>query len=157
MSFAKTHLKAARDSLSKKDYQTAKTESALVLDFEPENYNAHVFLALALLELGEFDKSEQTYRKAIELSPNQPLAYQGLCSFYERKKELGKQADALASLMQLFNKLKDAVKCAETLQKLVALRRKNGTLQEVKYDFMLKMTFNDIASLVERESFLLFT
>lgn len=40
MSFAKTHLKAARDSLSKKDYQNAKTESALVLDFEPENYNA---------------------------------------------------------------------------------------------------------------------
>jgi len=77
MSFAKSHLKAARDHISKKDYSSAKKEAALVLDFEPENYNAfvvikhvfshahyqrygrHVFLGLALLELGEFDKSEQ--------------------------------------------------------------------------------------------------
>lgn len=41
-SFAKAHLKAARDSISKKDYATAKKEATLVLDFEPENYNASV-------------------------------------------------------------------------------------------------------------------
>lgn len=42
MSFVKIHLKAARDCLSKKDYPNAKKEAGLVLDFEPENYNAYV-------------------------------------------------------------------------------------------------------------------
>ena len=54
MSFAKTHLKAARDSLSKKDYQNAKTESALVLDFEPENYNAWVHICNLKVQHGIF-------------------------------------------------------------------------------------------------------
>jgi hypothetical protein len=40
MSFAKTHLKAARDGISKKDYAAAKKEASLVLDYEPDNYNA---------------------------------------------------------------------------------------------------------------------
>jgi hypothetical protein len=49
---------------------------------------------------------------------------------------------------------KDAVKCAETLQKLVTLRRKHGTSQEVNYYFHLEKghSLNDI---VERKSVLL--
>lgn len=48
MSFVKIHLKAARDNITKKDYPNAKKEAALVLDFEPENYNACVNIALLL-------------------------------------------------------------------------------------------------------------
>ena len=40
MSFIKSHLKAARDYIGKKDYLTAKREAVQVLDFEPDNYNA---------------------------------------------------------------------------------------------------------------------
>ena len=40
MSFIKSHLKAARDHIDKKDYLTAKKEAIQVLDFEPDNYNA---------------------------------------------------------------------------------------------------------------------
>ncbi|KAF9484467.1 TPR-like protein [Pholiota conissans] len=131
MSFAKTHLKAARDGITKKDYVTAKKESALVLDFEPENYNAHVFLALAHLELGELDQSEQIYRKAIALNPAQPLAWQGLSNFYDRKGDWMKQAEVLVQLVGVFNKSQDAVKCAETLQKLIVLYRNNGSRQQI--------------------------
>lgn len=42
MSFIKSHLKAARDHIGKKDYLTAKKEAIQVLDFEPDNYNALV-------------------------------------------------------------------------------------------------------------------
>ncbi|KIK99109.1 hypothetical protein PAXRUDRAFT_588175 [Paxillus rubicundulus Ve08.2h10] len=58
-SFAKTKLKAARDALGKKKYEAARDAASQVLDYEPENYNAHVFLGLAFLELGQHDKSEQ--------------------------------------------------------------------------------------------------
>jgi superkiller protein 3 len=47
-----------------------------VLKYESSNYNARVFLALALLNLGKFDESEASYRKAIQSSPEQPLAWQ---------------------------------------------------------------------------------
>jgi len=51
------------------------------------------------------------------------------------------------------------VKCAETLQKLVALRRKYGTPQEVNHYFHVEKgrSINDIVFVVERESFLLST
>ncbi|PPQ64992.1 hypothetical protein CVT26_015701, partial [Gymnopilus dilepis] len=130
-SFAKPHLKAAREAISKKDYKTAKKEATLVLDYEPENYNALVFSALASLELGEYKESEQIYRKATELNPSQPLAWQGLANFYERREEWDRQADTLIQLLELFNKSQDATKCAETLQKLVALYRKHGSRSQL--------------------------
>lgn len=40
MSFIKSHLKAAREHIGKKDYLAAKKEAIQVLDFEPDNYNA---------------------------------------------------------------------------------------------------------------------
>ncbi|CAA7259262.1 unnamed protein product [Cyclocybe aegerita] len=131
MSVAKSSLKAAREALTKKDYASAKKHASQVLDFEPDNYNGHVFLGLALLELGENDESEQIYRKAIELNPTQPLAWQGIANFYEKTANWEKQVDALIQLMNLFNTAQDAIKCAETLQKLIALYRKHGTQQQL--------------------------
>lgn len=78
-SFAKSKLKAARDAIGKKSYEQAREAAAQVLDYEPDNYTAyvfnpkehccrshaycsagsHVFLGLALLELGQHEKSEQ--------------------------------------------------------------------------------------------------
>jgi superkiller protein 3 len=59
MSLVKTKLKNARDALGKKDYNTAKASALKALEYEAENYNAHVFLGLACLELGDVDQSEQ--------------------------------------------------------------------------------------------------
>lgn len=42
--FVKTKLKAARDALGKKDYTSAKDLATTVLEYEPDNYNAYVYL-----------------------------------------------------------------------------------------------------------------
>ncbi|PPQ99738.1 hypothetical protein CVT24_009721 [Panaeolus cyanescens] len=131
MSFVKSYLKSARDAISKKDYANAKKSSLQVLDYEPENYNAHVFLGLALLELGEYNQSEEAYEKAIKLNSTHPLAYQGLSSFYEKRENWKKYAATLIQLMMIFNASEDAVKCAETLQKIVAAYRKHGEDSEI--------------------------
>ncbi|KAH9485295.1 Superkiller protein 3 [Psilocybe cubensis] len=131
MSLAKTQLKAARDYISKKDYINAKRAATQVLDFEPENYNAHVFLALSLSEMGELDESERIYRKATELNPTQPLAWQGISNLYERQKDWDKQATTFIQLLTLFNKSKDAIKLAEVLQKLISLYRNHGTQSQL--------------------------
>ncbi|TFK44590.1 superkiller protein 3 [Crucibulum laeve] len=131
MSFVKNQLKLARDALGKKDYVAAKKAANQVLDYEGDNYTAHVFLALSLLELGEFDESERIYRKAVELNPDQPLAYQGLSKFYERREHWDRYAESLMSLIDLYARLDDAVKCGEALQKFIDLRRSRGSKFEL--------------------------
>ncbi|KAI0268796.1 TPR-like protein [Gloeopeniophorella convolvens] len=125
--FVKAKLKAARDAIGKKDYQTAHDTSLQVLDHEPENYNAKVFCALSLLELGRIDQSEQAYQSAIKLNKKQPLAWQGLCKTYERAEKWDQCIDSLIELAKIHENAEDATKCAETIQKVVDLRREHGT------------------------------
>lgn len=55
----KTKLKAAREAFTQKDYERAQQASAEVLEYEPDNYNANVFLGLALLNLNKTEDSER--------------------------------------------------------------------------------------------------
>ncbi|KAL4253450.1 hypothetical protein ABKN59_002079 [Abortiporus biennis] len=135
--FVKGKLKAARDALGKKDYASAKDAAEGVLEYEPDNYNANVFLGLALFELGEFDKSEQVYRKAIDANPEQLQAWQGLRKLYERAESWTKFAETLQHVAQLFLKANDATKCAEALQKYIDLRKERGSRVEIAEALML--------------------
>ncbi|KAF7375997.1 Antiviral protein [Mycena sanguinolenta] len=127
MSLVKGKLKAARDALGKKQYAAAKDAAEQALAFDPENYNANVFIGLALLELGDFAQSEQAYRRAIDASPEQLLAWQGISKFYERTEQWDKYVETLRRLLDLFVQQNDALKCVETLEKLIDCRRGRGT------------------------------
>ncbi|KAI0082004.1 TPR-like protein [Panus rudis PR-1116 ss-1] len=129
--FVKNKLKEARDAITKKDYAKAQAAASTVLEYDPDNYNANVFLGVAYLELREIEKSEQAYRKAIESSPDQILAWQGLSKLYERTEKWDKYAEVLQNMAWMFLKAQDAVKCAETLQKFIELRRSKGTPLQV--------------------------
>lgn len=91
--FVKSQLKRARELIASKDFEGAATAARCavmsfhsfidahasyseVLKYESANYNARVFLALALLNLGKHEEAEATYRKAIQGSPEQLLAWQ---------------------------------------------------------------------------------
>lgn len=47
-----------------------------VLKLEKNNYNAWVFIGLAASELDQPDQSQTAYKKAVELEPEQLLAWQ---------------------------------------------------------------------------------
>ena len=47
-----------------------------VLKLEKSNYNAWVFIGLAASELDQPDQSQTAYKKAVELEPEQLLAWQ---------------------------------------------------------------------------------
>ncbi|KAJ7251764.1 TPR-like protein [Mycena haematopus] len=127
MSLVKAKLKAARDALGKKQYAAAKDAAEQALAFDPGNYNANVFIGLALLELGDFGQSEQAYRRAIDANPDQLLAWQGLSKFYERAEQWDKYVETLRRLLDLFVQQNDALKCVETLEKFIDCRRERGT------------------------------
>ncbi|BGP48364.1 Superkiller protein 3 [Rhodotorula kratochvilovae] len=129
--FVKPKLKALKECLGKKDWPGVEKNARAVLDFESANYNARVFLALALFNLDQPEEAEETYKKAIEQSPSQALARQGLASFYEKKQRWTDYARELQGLMQLFAERQDAPKYAESLEKLLDVRRKYGTKDEL--------------------------
>ncbi|GFQ90303.1 tetratricopeptide repeat protein 37 [Trichonephila clavata] len=80
----KSMLKQARESIKEKDYKTALKHCKAVLKLDKSNYNAWVFVGAAAQEIDQPDQSEAAFKRAIEISPDQPLAWQGLCSFYEK-------------------------------------------------------------------------
>ncbi|KAH9083896.1 TPR-like protein [Lactarius deliciosus] len=123
----KSKLKAAKDALNKKDYQLAHDTSLQILEYEPDNYHAKIFYGLSSLELGRIDQSEQTFQSAIKLNPQQLLGWQGLSKAYERGQKWNEYANILTELAALFGNSGDATKCAETIQKLVDLRREHGS------------------------------
>ncbi|KAI0356305.1 TPR-like protein [Trametes cingulata] len=137
--FVKGKLKAAREALAKEEYEKARDAALGVLEYEPDSYPAHVFLGLAYINLNEFDKSEQAYRKAIELNPEQLLAWQGVSRFYEKVERWEDYARSLERIARLHAAANDAVKCAEALQKLVELRRdvKKSTPMQAEVLYLL--------------------
>lgn len=129
--YAKQKLKQSRDALAKKDWSAAAEAASSVLESESDNYNANVFLGLALLNQEKYDESEAAYLKATRDHPTQLLAWQGLQKFYDQRKSWDKLRDALYKLMDLYNDAGHATKCAETLHRLLALEREEGGRRRV--------------------------
>ncbi|GJN90635.1 hypothetical protein Rhopal_003647-T1 [Rhodotorula paludigena] len=123
--------KALKQALKDKDWPAVEKHANAVLDFESANYQARVFLALAQFNLDRPDEAEESYKKAIELSPSQPLARQGLASFYEKRQRWSDYSRELQGLMQLFAESQDSLKYAESLEKLLDVRRKHGSKEEL--------------------------
>ncbi|NXP43609.1 TTC37 protein, partial [Heliornis fulica] len=126
----KAALKSARDAIRNKEYKEALKHCKAVLKQEKNNYNAWVFIGLAAAELEQPDQAKGAYKKAIELEPNQLLAWQGLANFYEKSSQpdvKGDLADVYEKLLQLYES-GDKQKWCDVCNKLVELYR-----QEKKY------------------------
>uniref|UniRef100_A0A665SX81 Tetratricopeptide repeat domain 37 n=1 Tax=Echeneis naucrates TaxID=173247 RepID=A0A665SX81_ECHNA len=80
----KTALKSAREAIKNKEFKEALKHCKAVLKIEKNNYNAWVFIGLAASELEQPDQSQTAYKKAVELEPEQLLAWQGLANLYEK-------------------------------------------------------------------------
>ncbi|XP_008935057.1 PREDICTED: tetratricopeptide repeat protein 37-like, partial [Merops nubicus] len=126
----KAALKSAREAIRNKDYKEALKHCKAVLKQEKNNYNAWVFIGLSAAELEQPDHAKGAYMKAIELEPNQLLAWQGLANFYEKSNQpdvKGDLANVYQKLLELYES-DDKQKWCEVCNKLVEIYR-----QEKKY------------------------
>uniref|UniRef100_A0A493TI74 SKI3 subunit of superkiller complex n=1 Tax=Anas platyrhynchos platyrhynchos TaxID=8840 RepID=A0A493TI74_ANAPP len=144
----KAALKSAREAIRNKEYKEALKHCKAVLKQEKNNYNAWVFIGLAAAELEQPDQAKGAYKKAIEIEPNQLLAWQGLANLYEKSNQTdvkGDLADVYKKLLELYesgdkqkwcnvcNKLvelyhqeKKYLEVAETWQKLIRIKQEEG-------------------------------
>ncbi|NWX70431.1 TTC37 protein, partial [Alca torda] len=157
----KAALKSARDAIRNKEYKEALKHCKAVLKQEKNNYNAWVFIGLAAAELEQPDQAKGAYKKAIELEPNQLLAWQGLANLYEKPNQTdvrGDLADVYQKLLQLYesgdkqkwydvcNKLvelyhqeKKYLEVAETWQKLIQVKQEEGAEKAELHQLWKKM------------------
>uniref|UniRef100_A0A3B4AIB8 Uncharacterized protein n=1 Tax=Periophthalmus magnuspinnatus TaxID=409849 RepID=A0A3B4AIB8_9GOBI len=112
----KSALKSARDAIKNKEFKEALKHCKAVLKIEKNNYNAWVFIGLSATELEQPDQAQMAYKKAVELEPDQLLAWQGLANLYEKVD----QWDFKVDLPSVYEKLVelDRNKCYETIKKL---------------------------------------
>ncbi len=61
-----------------------------ILKFNPKSYRVINNLGMAYAEIGDYQKAEESYKKAISLDPSNPVAYHNLGNLYEKinKKDL---------------------------------------------------------------------
>ncbi|XP_058492628.1 superkiller complex protein 3 [Solea solea] len=116
----KSELKSAREAIKNKEFKEALKHCKAVLKLDKTNYNAWVFIGLAASELDQSDQSHSAYKKAVELEPEQLLAWQGLANLYEKTD----QWDFKVELPNIYQKLvdlyasSDRKKCYEVIKKL---------------------------------------
>ncbi|XP_033828592.1 tetratricopeptide repeat protein 37 [Periophthalmus magnuspinnatus] len=116
----KSALKSARDAIKNKEFKEALKHCKAVLKIEKNNYNAWVFIGLSATELEQPDQAQMAYKKAVELEPDQLLAWQGLANLYEKVDQWDFKVDlpsVYEKLVELYSSL-DRNKCYETIKKL---------------------------------------
>lgn len=102
----KVLLKEARESFKQNEYLETMKKCKKILKKDKNNYTALVLLARAMQEIEEF-KSQVALvlQKAVEVQPNNPLAWQGLVAHYEKAPQNNdnweKLALAYCKLLQL--------------------------------------------------------
>jgi len=99
-------LKEAREFFKQNEHLEAMKKCKKILKKDKNNYMALVLLARAMQEVEEF-KSQVVLvlQKAVEIQPNNPLAWQGLVAYYEKASQdddnWGKLATAYCKLLKL--------------------------------------------------------
>ncbi|KAM9367468.1 superkiller complex protein 3 [Phaethornis superciliosus] len=157
----KAALKSAREAIRNKEYKEALKHCKAVLKQEKNNYNAWVFIGLAAAELEQPDQAKAAYKKAIELEPNQLLAWQGLANMYEKSKQTDtkgdladvyqkllelnesgdkqKWYDVCNKLVELYHQEKKYLEVAETWQKLIQMKQEEGAEKAELHQLWKKM------------------
>lgn len=80
-----------------------------------------VFLGVAYTGLEDDEEAEKSYRRAIEINPDQLLAWQGLVSFYEKRKRFEEMAKTIQDILPKVAASGDGNRVADYLEKLIHL------------------------------------
>ncbi|NXI38925.1 TTC37 protein, partial [Galbula dea] len=157
----KAALKSAREAIRNKEYKEALKHCKAVLKQEKNNYNAWVFIGLSAAELEQPDQAKGAYKKAIELEPNQLLAWQGLANLYEKSNQTDvrgdladvyqkllelyeggdkqKWCDVCTKLVELYHQEKKYIEVAQMWQKLIQVKQEEGAEKAELHQLWKKM------------------
>jgi len=125
----KSALKAAKAAIGAKNWEEAKDHATTIIEKEPNNYFAYLFLGRANDGLSRFEEAAKAYYDATKIKPEDPQAWLGLRGMYEGLKgaKVDENIDVGLQLAQIYMNLDDAHKSQSAIDKLVDHARAHGT------------------------------
>ncbi|MCJ1285074.1 Superkiller protein 3 [Xylographa opegraphella] len=151
MSNTKAALKAAKAALDGHQYAAAANEAQKVLDVDPNNYHANVFLGLACDKQNKNDEAERVYEVAAKLKPNDPLVWQGFITLYEKQagKKIDQYGDAAIHLAQCLMAMDDKERCQTVIDKYVGFAKQHGTRSQYKHALEMMLPTSSLYDYLE--------
>ena len=82
----KAALKSAREGVKAKNYTQVHRVAQEILAADSKNYHGLVFLGISLPEVDSsaIKRAVDAFKEAAKVGPDQPLAWQGLATLYEK-------------------------------------------------------------------------
>ncbi|KAJ5336604.1 Tetratricopeptide-like helical [Penicillium brevicompactum] len=148
---SKAALKAVRAALESKDYQGAAEKAQALVNQDPQNYHAHVFLGLANDKLNRNDSSETAYITATRIKADDKAAWQGLLSLYDRQggDKLDSYHQVVIQLGNIFANNDERERCQDLVNKYAKLAASHGSKAQRKSSLMLQLPSSPLYDFLE--------
>ncbi|KAH8590870.1 hypothetical protein B0O99DRAFT_691173 [Bisporella sp. PMI_857] len=129
MSSTKTALKAIDAAIKAQKYEETVWLCEKLLQGDPKNYHANIFLGFALDKQSKYDDAERSYNTATEIKPADPQAWQGLIRLFEKQNgnKLDQYQRAALKLAEIYVRLDDKYKCQDVIDKFLGCAKKEGS------------------------------
>ncbi|OAA54539.1 antiviral protein [Niveomyces insectorum RCEF 264] len=130
---AKAQLKAIGEALKQQQYAEATQQARDVLEADPKNYQALIFLGFALDKCDKLDEAVPVYEEAAGVKPEDPQAWQGLIKVFEKQgsKALPKYKVAALRLAEIFRDADDMYRCQDVVDKFADFARAKGDSRQL--------------------------
>ena len=115
-----TNMAAGRKAIDAKDYKAAVGHLTKAVQEDPNNADAHTMLGYSYRKLGTFDKSMDSYQRALKIDANNRSAHEYLGELYLDMKQpdnAEKQLQTLKKACPFFGKCEEYEDLKEAIEK----------------------------------------
>ncbi|KAJ4365523.1 Superkiller protein 3 [Neocucurbitaria cava] len=148
---AKTALKAAKSAIDAKKWDEAVEHAKTVLEKDPSNYFAKLFLGRANDGLSRFDDAANAYYDATKIKPEDAQAWLGLRGMYEGlgPSKVEENIEVGLKLAEIYMNLDDAHRSQSAIDKLVDHARRHGTKTQYAHALATQLPSSRVYSYLE--------
>ncbi|KAJ5161112.1 hypothetical protein N7492_006504 [Penicillium capsulatum] len=148
---SKAALKAIRTALDAKEYADAADKAKTLIQREPQNYHANVFLGLAYDNLRRIEDSENAYLAATRMKEGDRTAWQGLISLYEKagNSKFDAYREAVLKLGAILENSDEKERCQDLINKYTKVVRSKGSRAQLKHALELQLPSSPLYSFLE--------
>lgn len=86
-------MRAAEAAFARRDFDEAIRQYSRVLEFDPKNYSAVLYIGDSYFAARDFPKAAEGYERATQVDPNRETAWRYWCDMVTKQGDLGKARD----------------------------------------------------------------
>ncbi|SPO04294.1 related to SKI3 - antiviral protein [Cephalotrichum gorgonifer] len=128
MASVKAQVKAIGEAVKRNQFDDAIEQIHTLLQRDPKNFLAHIFLGFSLEKKNQLDDAEKAYQSAASIQPQATQSWQGLIKLFERQdgRKLAAYKEAVISLGGIYIAADELTKCREMVEKFLDFSKNHG-------------------------------